>query len=64
MLGIHPAPACLGFAEKETKGEGELLDLPPAASDILMGANQEGRGQHNDLTVCLGPLKECMCMTL
>lgn len=45
MPGVHPAPACPGFAEKETKGERELLALPPAASDILMGANQEGRGQ-------------------
>lgn len=58
MLGIHPAPACLRFTEKETKGERELLGLPPAAADVLMGANQEGKGQHNDLILCLGSLKE------
>lgn len=48
MLGIEPAPACLGFT-KEAKGERGLPGLPPAAPDIPMGANQEGKGQRNDL---------------
>lgn len=49
MLASDRAPACLGFTEKETDGERELLGLPPTAADMQIGANEEGHGQCNDL---------------
>lgn len=58
MLGSDLAPA-LGFTEKETDGGRELLDLPPAASDMQKGANEEGHGQCNDLEHA-ALVKECM----
>lgn len=53
-----PLPS-LGFAEKETDGEKELLGLPPAASDLQIGANEEGHGGCNDLEHA-ALVKECM----
>lgn len=47
LVGMDPAPACLSLSEEEAQGVREWL--PHAASDIPMGADEGGRGQHNDL---------------